>query len=204
MANVKASFKMNLVYGLIVLVPAAVIALLVVQVVGALGKLGQHLGLQSIWSVLLVVLLGLAGLVVACYLIGAAVRTRLGAWSFDKLEARVFKQIPGYQLVKNLLTGFAEKRSTYPAALVRLQENGAAALAVVMEQHPDGKSTVFVPLAPIVSLGSVYVVDNDRITMLKANALDLVGCVSQWGVGSGEMLAKGLRAPAETPGPHIS
>ncbi len=204
MANVKTSSKMNLVYGLIVLVPVGVIALVVVEVVGALGKLGKLLGLESIWYVLLVVLAGLAGLVVICYLIGAMVRTRLGAWSFEKLESRLFKQIPGYHLVKNLLTGFAEKRSTYPAALVRLEENGVAMLAVVMEQHPDGKSTVFVPLAPIVSLGSVYVVDNDRVTMLKANALDLMSCISQWGVDSGEMLAKGPRAPDDTPGPHVS
>jgi len=204
MANIKTSSKMNLVYGLIVLVPVGVIALVVVQVVGALGKLGQLLGLESIWSVLLVVLAGLAALVVVCYLIGVAVRTRLGAWSFDKLESRIFKEIPGYQLVKNLLTGFAEKRSTYPAALVRLQESSAAMLGVVMEQHPDGRSTVFVPLAPIASLGSVYVVDDDQITLLKANALDLVGCISQWGVDSGEVLAKGLRAPAEPPGPHVS
>ncbi|MCB2226051.1 MAG: DUF502 domain-containing protein [Desulfarculaceae bacterium] len=198
MAESKASLKLNLIYGLVVLVPTALIAFLVAQVVGALGKLTKLLGLQSMGMTLLAALLAVIALVVACYLIGAAVRTRIGTWSFDKLDAKLFRQIPGYQLIKNLLTGFAETRTAYPAALVRLHDSGAEVPGLVMDRLPGGRSTVFVPMAPMVSLGHIYVVDDERLTMLKANALDLVGCVSQWGVDAAKVLTPADAAPPKT------
>ncbi|MCF8033603.1 MAG: hypothetical protein K9K66_05075 [Desulfarculaceae bacterium] len=194
MAEPKATLKLNLIYGLVVLVPTALIAWLVVEVVGVLSKLGKLLGLQSVWGVLVAVVLGVAVLAVVCCLIGAAVRTRIGAWSFDRLEARIFRQLPGYQLLKNLLTGFAEMRQAYPAALVRLHD-GAEAFCMVMEELPGGRCTVFLPLAPMVSLGSIYVVESQRLTMLEANPLDVITCVSQWGVGAAQVL------PGKEPGP---
>jgi uncharacterized membrane protein len=187
----KSSVKLNIIYGLMALVPVALIALLAMQLVSALSKLGKSLGLQSLWGVLAAVFLGLLALALICYFIGVMVRTKIGAWSFDRLEGKFFKQIPGYLLVKNLLTGFAEKRLAYPAALVRLQENSAAVFGLVMERHPDNRSTVFIPLAPMASLGSVYVVSDDNITMLEAKSLDVIGCVSQWGLGSQRVLNPG-------------
>jgi uncharacterized membrane protein len=114
MAKGKSTIKLNLIYGLMALVPLALIALLLTQLAGVLGKIGKLLGLQSVWGEFAAVLLGLVALALLCYLIGVMVRTKIGTWSFDRLEAKLFKQIPGYLLVRNLLTGFAEKWLAYP------------------------------------------------------------------------------------------
>jgi uncharacterized membrane protein len=194
MERKKQNSKTNIVYGLIVLAPFAVIVLLLVQVVGALDKLVEPLGLQSTWGALLVVVLALAALLLLCYLLGALVRTRIGSWSFDKLEAKLLRQVPGYKFIKNFLTGFAETRAAYPSALVRLSEPGVQMLGFVMEEHDDGMLTVFVPMAPVVNLGNIYLLERERVTLLGANALEATGCVSQWGLGLKEALS---RAPAE-------
>jgi uncharacterized membrane protein len=184
----KPAFKTKVIYGLIVLVPMAVIAMLVVQIVGALDKLAKLMGLHSTLGVVLAMILALAALLLLCYAMGALVRTKVGSWSYERLEKKLLKQIPGYQLLKNLLTGFVEMKSAYPAALVRLGGPGAEVLGFVMEKHPGGRVTVFVPLAPMVSMGSVYIVEDERVTILEANALEVTGCISQWGVGSREIL----------------
>ncbi len=182
------TIKANVIYGLIVLVPLAVIALLVAQIVSVLDKFAKQLGLDTVWGVMLAIALVLLALIILCYALGALVRTKIGSGSFEKLESKLLKQIPGYQLIKNLLTGFVEMKAAYPAALVQLNGPGTAVLGFIMENHPNGMATVFVPMSPMVSMGNVYLVESDRVTLLDANALEVTGCISQWGIGSQEVL----------------
>jgi uncharacterized membrane protein len=186
----KMSFKANVIYGVIVLVPIGIIALLAAQIVGTLAKYGKELGLQTTLGVLLALVLAVLALLFLCYAIGALVRTKIGSISLEKMEGTILKQVPGYQFIKNLLTGFAETKAAYPAALVQLNQEGVSVIGFVMEEHPNDTATVFVPLAPMVSLGNIYVVENERINYLDASALDVTGCLAQWGIGSNEFVGK--------------
>ena len=135
------------------------------------------------------------------YAVGVAVRTRIGSWSFEKLENTVLKSIPGYEIINNLLRGFAEKRTSYPAALVQLHGPGSAVLGFVVDTHDGGDLTVFVPMAPTITMGTVHVVSPECVTILEDAAIGLTQSISQWGIGSGKI--EGIRVPRarESSGP---
>lgn len=190
MSEYKTVVKNNIIYGLLVLAPLAFVVVLLAKLLEIIKDLAHALGLQTWAGVGLVLVLGLGVLFCACFLIGSALRTKIGAWSFERFEQKVLRQIPGYEIIANLLKGFAEKRTAYPAAMVRLHGQDSAVLGFVMEENPGGWLTVFVPLAPLMTMGNVHLVRPELVTILEGASLDLTNCISQWGMGSSKVLEK--------------
>lgn len=118
------------------------------------------------------------------------VRTGFGTWSFERLENKVLKQIPGYQIISRALKGFAAEETAYPKALVHLLGSEAAVLGFVMEENDNGSVTVFVPSSPVITVGTVYIVNRSRVTILEASTMEIADCISQWGIGSRKILSK--------------
>jgi len=58
-----------------------------------------------------------------------------------------------------------------------------------MEEHADGRVTVYVPSAPVLTVGNIFVVDSERITRLQAGAREVADCISKWGIGSEKIVA---------------
>jgi uncharacterized membrane protein len=189
-SDMKTLFVTNMLYGVIALIPIAIIALLVFEVFRLLGEIAKPLALHSRFGAALVVILGLVGLVVLCFLLGSLVRTRLGSTTFDTIERRFLNRLPVYEPVANLLRGFARKSEGYQPALVALFGPGTGVFSLMMEDNGDGTVTVFVPSAPTMAVGMVHVVDKDRVTALKASLSDVSTCISQWGVGSRKLLVR--------------
>lgn len=186
--DMKTVFVTNMLYGVIALIPIAIVVFLVLEVFRLLGEVAKPLALHSRFAAALVVIAGLVGLVVVCFLLGSLIRTRLGSTTFDAVERKFLNRLPIYEPVANLLRGFARKSEGYQPALISLLGPGTGVFGLVMEDNGDGTVTVFVPSAPTMAVGMVHVVAKDRITMLNASLSDLSTCVSQWGVGSRKLL----------------
>lgn len=187
----RKTFVPNVVTGVIVLLPVAIVGLVVVELLKLLGEVAKPLALQSRFMAALVVIAGLAALVVICFLIGTLVRTRLGATSFAAIERKYLRHLPGYEPITSILRGFAQKSEGYHPALVSLFGPGTSVFALIIEENADGTLTVFVPSAPTIAVGSIHVVDQDRVVRLAAGFSEWSGCVSQWGVGSRKLIAGG-------------
>lgn len=188
--NIKNSFKTNVIYGLLVLVPSAIVFLLLEKIIELLEKIFVVFKFETTLSFVFAIMSGLLLLLTLCFVAGALVRTRIGSWSLEGLERKVLKQIPGYEIISNVLKGFAEKRTAYPAALIRLYGQGTAVLGFIMEDNHNGSLTVFVPSAPALTMGSLHVVDRERVTILEAGGMDVTNCISQWGIGSQKILGR--------------
>ena len=188
--NSKSIFKTNVIYGLLVLVPAAIIFLLLAKIIEILEKTAVAFNLKSTISFVIAVMLGLLLLFFLCFVIGAFVRTRIGSLSLERLERKVLNQIPGYEIISNVLKGFAEKRTAYQAAMIQLYDQGTAVLGFIMEENDNGSLTVFVPSAPTLTVGSLHLVDRERVTILEAGSMDVTNCISQWGIGSQKILSR--------------
>lgn len=184
----KSWFKTNFIYGLIALIPFAVLALLLVEVVELLRKLAAALGLESTLGAGAAVAAGLVLMVLLCLGVGMAVRTRLGTWSFRKAEDLILQRIPGYELIGNILKGFARDTDAYPAVMLHLHGPGTAVLGFVMDRHENGVLTVFAPSTPALTMGTVHLVEPDRVTYLETKTVELANCLSQWGIGSAQAL----------------
>ena len=188
MKKTKSVFGTNVIYGLLVMVPIAIIVLLLEKVVEILESIAKPLQLYSAISVIGAMILALLMVFLLCFVVGAFVRTRLGSWSFDRFERTILKQIPGYEIISNALKGFIEKKTVYHAALVRLYGPGTGVLGFVMEENDNGSITVFVPSVPTLTVGSLHIVDRERVTMLEAGRIDVTTCISKWGIGSQKIL----------------
>jgi uncharacterized membrane protein len=188
--DVKTLFVTNLLYGVIALIPIAIVVFVVVEALRLLGEIAKPLALHSRFAAAAVVIAGVVGLVVLCFLLGSLVRTRLGSTTFDTIERRFLNRLPIYEPLANLLRGFARKSEGYQPALVALLGPGTGVFCLMMEDNGDGTVTVFVPSAPTMAVGMVHVVDKDRITVLKASLSDVSTCISQWGVGSRKLLVR--------------
>jgi uncharacterized membrane protein len=188
MKNSKSWFRTNLGYGLVVIVPLAVVLLLLAKVVELLQRAAAAMELESALGAGIAIALAVALLLLVCVGLGAIVRTRLGTLSFQKVEQLLLKHIPGYELLGSILKGFAKDQSAYPPVMLQLHGPGTAVFGLVMEEQENGVLVVFVPSAPALTVGSLHVVERDRVTFLETSPIELVNCVSQWGVGADKAL----------------
>jgi uncharacterized membrane protein len=89
--------------------------------------------------------------------------------------------------------GNIEESDLFAPALVEIED--ALVPAFVVEENLDGRYTVFVPAAPNPASGAVYIMDRTRVHLLDISVLRTAKCVSEWGVGSEELL-KAMRTPS--------
>ena len=82
-----------------------------------------------------------------------------------------------------MLRGIAGNKMSYPPALITLSAPGTAVLGFVMEDEGDPYLTVFVPTAPIMTAGTIHVVERSRVRQIDGSSMDAANCVTQWGLG---------------------
>ncbi|HSE26623.1 MAG TPA: hypothetical protein VLA95_00230 [Gemmatimonadales bacterium] len=79
------------------------------------------------------------------------------------------------------------------SALTRAVHTAKEGPAFIIEEHADGRYTVFVPSVPTPFAGAVYVLDRARVHPLDVPFTQAIRAVSRWGSGCRELVA-GMRA----------
>ena len=189
MSNARDYITARIVTGLLIVVPAYLAILLLLQGMKSVGSLVRPVaGLVPEWvpaERLLSLLLVLA----LCLVVGIAVRTRAGRLARRQLESNVLERLPGYGLIKSLtlrLTGDGEEHEWQPV-LVELED--ALVPAFVIEELDDGRFTVFVPSVPTPLAGAVYILARERVHLLDIPFTQAISTISRWGSGSKELVA---------------
>jgi uncharacterized membrane protein len=189
MKHVREFVVSSLVGGLMILVPIYLSVLLLLKAMKAVARLVEPIAkLLPAWfpgETLLSLLLVL----VICFLIGAAVRTRRGRAAREQVEKSLFERLPGYALFRGLTQQLAGKREeeTWKPALAQLEHSLVPAF--VIEEFDDGRFTVFVPSVPAPFSGSVHILTPERVHLLDVPFTHAVKLLSRWGSGSKELVA---------------
>ena len=102
--------KKNITYGLIVLIPVAIIVLLLAKVVEVLKTIGEPLGLQSLMATALAIAVAILLLLALCFVVGALIRSRRVGLSFEQIEKSFLSKVPGYDVFGNVLKGLPSMR----------------------------------------------------------------------------------------------
>ena len=134
-------------------------------------------------------LLSLGLVLVVCFLLGIAVRTRAGRILRERMERSLFEKIPGYALFRSLSQQLAGqgRESTWKPALVEIEE--ALVPAFIIEELEDGRFTVFVPSVPTPLAGAVYILVRERVHALDVPFTQAISSISRWGSGSKDLVA---------------
>jgi uncharacterized membrane protein len=124
-----------------------------------------------------------------CFLIGVAVRTRAGRVVRERIERGFFERIPGYALFRSLTQQVAGdiRQNVWKPALVEIED--ALVPAFIIEEFEDGRYTVFVPSIATPFAGAVYILDRKRVHPLDVPFTEGLKAVSRWGSGAKDLVA---------------
>ena len=175
--------------GLLVVVPIYLAVLVLLKGMKSVGQLVRPFArllpdwfpAEQAMSLLLVLMI--------CFLIGVAVRTRAGRVVRERMEKGFFQRIPGYALFRSLTQRLAgeDQESTWKPALVEIED--ALVPAFIIEEFEDGRYTVFVPSIPTPLAGAVYILDRKRVHPLDVPFTEALKAVSRWGSGAKDLVA---------------
>jgi uncharacterized membrane protein len=134
-------------------------------------------------------LLSLVIVVIACFVVGLAVRTRAGRIARERMETTFFGRLPGYGLFRSLTQRLAGEsdENVWKPALAEIED--ALVPAFIIEELDDGRFTVFVPSVPTPLAGAVYILGRERVHPLDVPFTQAVKSVSQWGSGTKHLVA---------------
>ena len=126
---------------------------------------------------------------IVCFLIGLMVRTQAGRATWGRMENSLLQGIPGYGLFRSLTQQLAGKTqdNAWKPALAEIEQ--ALVPAFIIEEHEDGRFTVFVPSVPTPLTGAIYILSPDRVHPLDVPFTKAIKTVSQWGSGFKDLVA---------------
>jgi uncharacterized membrane protein len=183
------SFGAILIAGILVVVPVYLGVLLLLKVTKDLADLLKPItALLPTWlpgEQILALLLVLA----ICFLVGLAIGTSAGRDIAKRIEHSLFEKIPGYTLFRSLtqrLVGESQDEAWKPA-LAEIEH--ALVPAFIIEEHADGRYTVFVPSVPTPLAGAVFVLTADRVHPVDIAFTQALKTVSRWGAGCKDLVA---------------
>jgi len=181
--------KSTLIGGLLVVVPVYFSVLLLAKALGGLIKL-----LAPITAMLPESLQGLRGpvavlvVVVVCFAIGLALRTRLGTRMFRSFERRVLEKIPGFGVLRGAVRRVSGRSddAMFQPVLVEIEE--ALTPAFIVEELDDGRCVVLVPSVPTPAAGSLYILSRDRVHWVDVPVTEAVAVITRWGAGTSKLV----------------
>ena len=182
--------------GLLVILPLAILFIFVAEVYDLLEETAAFAQLElpfpGFVNALIYIALIAGALFILCLFVGLFLRTGAGKRFANFVEKGIADKIPLLGLVRNLTLNIAGSGSGELRAVeVNLHSTDTAVLGWLMETLEDGRKVVFIPSAPAVTLGAIHIVPPERVTLLDSSVASVAHVVSQWGVGAGEVFAKG-------------
>jgi uncharacterized membrane protein len=188
--------KSALVTGLIIVLPAWLAVLLLLQLLVKLGVLVKPIAAQMPKGIDHPQLVAAAVFILVCIAVGLLVHTAVGRVLGRTLGENVFNRVPGYQPLRNIARQFSEMNANdgFKPALIEV-EDGCLAPAFLIEVHANGLSTVFMPSVPTPMAGSIFIMPSGRVRPIDVPVTTMMKCISKWGSGTAELLAA-LKNPA--------
>jgi uncharacterized membrane protein len=182
--------------GLLIMVPIYLAILLLLKGMKSVVGLVRPLALLLPDWIPAEMAMSLLLILVVCFLIGAAARTRAGQAARNTIERAFFERIPGYALLRSLTQQMAGQTSENIWRPALLQTDEGLVPAFIIEEFDDGRYTVFVPSIPTPLAGAVYVVERTRVHALDVPFTDALKTVSRWGSGAKNLVAAMERGKA--------
>lgn len=189
MKNLGEFVGRSLIAGLLIVVPIYLAILLLVKAMQSVAGLARPFAMLLPESLPAEHVLSLLLVLIICFLVGAAIRTAVGQAIREKTERVLFERMPGYTLIRSLTQRLAgrDEEHTWKPALI---ETGDGLVpGFIIEEHDDGRLTVFVPSVPTPLAGAVLILERNRVHPLDVPFTQAVRTVSQWGSGAKALVA---------------
>jgi uncharacterized membrane protein len=181
-------FKTTILGGILVVLPAWVAVLLLVKVLIHLEVFVKPVSSHLPPTIAHPILVAIAVMILACFLVGLGIRTSIGNQAKTLVERKVLEKVPGYVMIRNVAEQMSdlERDHGFKPALVEMNEGLAPCF--IVEEHTDGRCTIFLPSSPTPTAGSVLIIAGAKVHALDVPVTTMFGCISKWGTGSAKLL----------------
>lgn len=177
MKRLRSFVSITLIGGFMVILPIAIFLWLVEWLLDVVRSIIQPLSHwlveQTAFTNHMADVLGVLLLLCAFFLIGLFIKTSVGEWVHDQLDAWLTRLAPGYKTIREVvsqLLGGEGNTSLLKGEVCRAYIMGRAAgvsvTAIVTAKHGSGDYTVYVPTAPIPTSGFVYHLSSECVDLL--------------------------------------
>jgi uncharacterized membrane protein len=189
MKRVVDFLKTTVLGGALVVLPAWLTVLLLLKALMQLQVIVKPVGAVLPEGVVHPRVMAVLALLAICFAVGALVRTAIGRQVGRAVERTVLERLPGYTTLRSVAEqlGDMENARGFKPALVEIEE--ALAPAFIVEEHADGRFTVFLPSAPTPAAGTILIIDGARVHPVDVPLPTAFKVVTKWGTGAGELLA---------------
>ena len=137
-------------------------------------------------GILLIILLGLF-----FFVNGLILKTYLGGRFKNWLNRRLLEHIPFFNTINNVIHQISGvEKGDYGAVEVSLSGSENKLLGIHTDTLPDGRFVVYVPFAPIVSIGQIYLVSRENVKELDIKLKDFMDMISKIGLESNKIYGK--------------
>ena len=194
MKNILNFLKTTILGGLFVLLPIILIYLALAETLDILVLLASPIAdlffPGHFEEAKFPVLTALVLLVLISFILGLIMLSDLGRRFGNWIEKIILGKVPGYNAIKSLTKGFAssQENSSFKPALLK-SADGEKEFVYIVEEHDDGNLTIMVPWSPTPFAGSIKIEPKDRVEPLSVNMAKLTEVLSQWGIGTKNLLA---------------
>jgi uncharacterized membrane protein len=177
MKRLRSFVSITLLGGFMVILPIAIFLWLVEWLLGLVRAMIQPLSHwlieQTAFTNVIADVSGVLLLLTGCFIIGLFIKTTVGGWVHDQMDAWLTRLAPGYKTIREVvsqLLGGEGNTSLLKGEVCRAYLMGRAAgvsvTAIVTAKHSNGDYTVYAPTAPIPTSGFVYHLSADCVDML--------------------------------------
>jgi uncharacterized membrane protein len=181
-------FKTTVLGGLVVLIPFAILSYVLLQMFSVIQGINATLAGKLPYPILenpvVLIAVSIIALIVICFITGLLLKT-LGGKPIQKFNEFLESKIPMYAMVRTLtkrLTG--AKGTEFSPAEIDLYGTETRMMGFIVEKLPDDRICVFVPTAPAITVGQIFIVPKDQVSPLDATPAEAANVITQWGVGT--------------------
>lgn len=206
MDKIRYFFRTTLIGGFLVVLPIIVLIFVLSWLIGIVVNIVEPVtqfvihtskldyAFASLISILLVLFI--------FFVVGLAVRTRLGSFFYNFLERNFLNRVPFYNIIKETIIQLfgVHKKLFKTTALVDLFGNGNLVTAFITDEHKNGMYTVFVPSGPAPTAGFVYHVKPEYVFKIDYPLDQSMRTIISLGVGSHALIERYNKNISQTSG----
>lgn len=184
--------RTTIVGGVLFLVPVIVVTVVIGKALHiarlVVRPLADMIPVETVAGVAFAKLLAIAAIVLFCFLAGLFSKTAVAKKMINWLETTLLSNLPGYSFMKGVGETIAgvESGKTHQPVLAWIEE--AWQIAFLIERIEGGNVAVFIPGAPSLWSGSIFLMPEERIKPLDVPLPALLNCVRRLGIGSNALL----------------
>ncbi len=186
--------KTTAIGGLIFLLPLAVIGGLLSYgynvVLVIYEPLKEHLPISSVGGTVLVFMIALGTLVMFCFLCGIAARRAIARKFSETIEKHLVMVFPKYAIYKDIVAGNIGGDALAPSLVpVTIHFDDAVRIGYEAGRTGRGLVIVYLPGSPDPWIGSVALIEPDRVQSLDVDFNETAAICERLGRASGHLLA---------------